>query len=53
MDDNQPVSAQRLLVTIDDRDFRAAPASAEAMLERDVAQLAEASASITRQPSVV
>ncbi|HEY0202893.1 MAG TPA: HlyD family secretion protein [Acetobacteraceae bacterium] len=53
VDDNQPVSAQRLLVTIDDRDFRAAPASAEAMLERDVAQLAEASASITRQPSVV
>ncbi len=53
VDDNQPVSAQRLLVTIDDRDFRAALAGAEAMLERDMAQLAETSASITRQPSVV
>ncbi|MGI4940773.1 MAG: biotin/lipoyl-binding protein, partial [Janthinobacterium lividum] len=53
VDDNQPVTAQQLLVTIDDRDFRAALASAEAMLERDMAQLAESSASITRQPSVV
>ena len=53
VDDNQPVSAGQLLVTIDDRDYRAALASAEAMLEGDMARLAEAGASITRQPSVV
>ncbi len=53
VDDNQPVSAGELLATIDDRDFRAALASAEATLERDMAQLAEAGASISRQPAVV
>ncbi len=53
VDDNQPVSAGQLLATIDDRDFRAALATAEATLERDMAQLAEASASISRQPAVV
>ena len=53
VDDNQPVSAGQLLATVDDRDFRAALATAEATLERDMAQLAEADASISRQPSVV
>jgi len=53
VDDNQPVSAGQLLATIDDRDFRAALATAEATLERDMAQLAEADASISRQPAVV
>ena len=53
VDDNQPVSAGQLLVTIDDRDFRAALAAAEAMLESDMARLAEAGASIGRQPAVV
>ncbi len=53
VDDNQPVSAGQLLATIDDRDFRAALATAEATLERDMAQLAQANASITRQPAVV
>ena len=53
VDDNQPVSAGQLLATIDDRDFRAALATAEATLERDKAQLAEADASISRQPAVV
>ena len=53
VDDNQPVSAGQLLATIDDRDFRAALATAEATLERDMAQLAEAGASISRQPAVV
>ncbi len=53
VDDNQPVSAGQLLATVDDRDFRAALATAEATLERDMAQLAEADASISRQPAVV
>ncbi len=53
VDDNQPVAAGQLLATIDDRDFRAALATAEATLEQNMAQLAEASASISRQPSVV
>ena len=53
VDDNQPVAAGQVLATIDDRDFRAALATAEATLERDMAQLAEAEASIARQPSVV
>ena len=53
VDDNQPVSAGQVLATIDDRDFRASLAAAEANLERDMARLAEASASVTRQPAVV
>ena len=53
VDDNQTVSAGQLLATIDDRDFRASLANAEAMLERDKAQLAQAEASISRQPAVV
>ena len=53
VDDNQPVAAGQLLATIDDRDFRAALATAEASLERDMAQLAETDASISRQPAVV
>ena len=53
VEDNQPVQAGQLLATIDDRDFRASLANAEAMLERDRAQLADTSASIARQPAVV
>ena len=53
VDDNQPVQAGQLLATIDDRDFRASLAGAEAMLERDQAQLADTRASIARQPAVV
>ncbi len=53
VDDNQSVMAGQLLTTIDDRDFRAALANAEAMLQRDRAQLADAEASIQRQPAVV
>ena len=53
VDDNQPVQAGQLLATIDDRDFRASLATAEAMLERDQAQLADARAAIARQPAVV
>ncbi len=53
VDDNQPVRAGQLLATIDDRDFRASLATAEATLARDRAQLADANASISRQPAVV
>ena len=53
VEDNQPVRAGQLLATIDDRDFRASLANAEAMLQRDRAQLADAGASIVRQPAVV
>ncbi len=53
VDDNQTVAAGQLLATIDDRDFRAALANAAAMLQRDQAQLADADASIQRQPAVV
>ena len=53
VEDNQPVRAGQLLATIDDRNFLTALANAEAMLERDRAQLSDASASIQRQPSVI
>ena len=53
VDDNQVVSAGQPLVLLDDRDFRAALASAEAMLERDKARLDEAAASLDRQPALV
>ena len=53
VEDNQPVKAGTLLAIIDDRDFRAALANEEAVLDRDRAQLADALASIERQPSVV
>jgi membrane fusion protein (multidrug efflux system) len=53
VDDNEPVKTGTLLATIDDRDYRAVLANDEAMLERDRAQLADAVASIERQPSVV
>lgn len=53
VEDNQRVQAGQLLATIDNRDFLTALASAQAMLERDQAQLANASASIQRQPSVI
>ncbi len=52
VDDNQPVRAGQLLASIDDRDFRAALATAEATLARDRAQLADASAASSRQPAV-
>ncbi len=53
VEDNQPVRAGQLLATIDDRDFLASLASAEAMLARDRARLADTGASIARQPAVV
>ncbi len=53
VEDNQPVRAGQVLVTVDDRDYLAALANAEAVLERDRAQLSDASASIERQPAVI
>ena len=53
VEDNQPVRAGQLLATIDNRDFLTSLANAEAMLERDQAQVANAIASIQRQPFVI
>jgi membrane fusion protein (multidrug efflux system) len=53
VDDNQAVLAGQVLATIDDRDFRAALAIAEAQLERDHAQVDDASNTIARQPAVI
>ena len=53
VDDNQSVKAGQLLVTLDDRDFQASVAMAEAALERDTAQVGNAGANLARQPSLV
>ena len=53
VDDNQVVKAGQMLAVIDDRDFRAALAMAEAELERDRAQVEDASGTIARQPTVI
>ena len=53
VDDNQSVHAGQVLATIDDRDFRTSLANAEAMLERDRAEVNDETASIQRQPAVV
>ena len=53
VEDNQPVKAGQLLATIDNRDYLTVLANAQAMLERDEAQVANATASIQRQPFVI
>jgi membrane fusion protein, multidrug efflux system len=53
VDDNQMVQAGDLLVTIDDRDYRAALDRAEATLAADRAQVDQASAQVARQPSLI
>jgi membrane fusion protein, multidrug efflux system len=53
VDDNQLVKAGQLLVTIDDRDYRAALDRAEATLAADRAQVDQASAQVARQPSLI
>ncbi len=53
VEDNQQVRAGQVLVTVDDRDYLAALANAEAVLERDQAQVNNAAGSIQRQPSVI
>ncbi len=53
VDDNQNVRAGQLLVTIDDRDYRASLDQAEAALAADRAQVDQASAQVSRQPSII
>lgn len=51
--DNQTVHAGELLATLDDRDYRTAVARAQAQLDRDRAQVDDATASVERQPDVI
>ena len=53
VDDNQPVRAGQVLVTLDPRDFETAVASAEAVLARDTAQVGNTTANVARQPSLI
>ncbi len=53
VEDNQPVRAGQILVTLDDRDFRASLANDEGMLARDRAQADNYAAQIARLPSQV
>jgi membrane fusion protein (multidrug efflux system) len=53
VEDNQAVKAGQVVARIDDRDFRAAFASAEADVEAASAEIANLDAEIARQPAVV
>ena len=53
VDDNQTVRAGQLLVSIDDRDYRASLDQAGAALAADRAQVDQASAQVARQPSII
>jgi membrane fusion protein (multidrug efflux system) len=53
VEDNQQVKTGQLLVRIDDRDFRAALASAQADVEAGKASVANYDAEIAQQPSLV
>lgn len=53
VDDNQNVRAGQLLVSIDDRDYRAALDQAEAALAADRAQVDQAGAQVARQPAII
>ena len=53
VDDNQTVRAGQLLVTIDDRDYRASLDQAEAALAADRAQVDQAGAQVSRQPAII
>jgi len=53
VEDNQAVKAGQLLATLDDRDFRAALASADADVEAAEAEVANLDAEIARQPALV
>ena len=53
VDDNQMVRAGQVLATLDDRDYRATLADAQAMLARDQEQAADFAAQIARLPAVV
>jgi membrane fusion protein (multidrug efflux system) len=53
VNDNQMVKAGQVLAVLDDRDYRTAVDMAQAQLDKDLAQAADANASIDRQPSVI
>lgn len=53
VDDDQIVDVGRLLVRIDDRDFRTAVANSEAVLDRDVAQAETAAAQVDQQAVMI
>jgi membrane fusion protein, multidrug efflux system len=53
IDDNQQVKTGQILVTLDPRDYETAVATAQAAVERDKAQLADASATFARQPPII
>jgi len=53
VDDNQQVKTGQILVTLDPRDYETAVAAAQAAVERDRAQLADASATLARQPPII
>ncbi|HXW73130.1 MAG TPA: HlyD family secretion protein [Methylocella sp.] len=53
VDDNQQVKADQTLVTLDPRDYENTVATAQAAVERDKAQYADASATLARQPPVI
>ncbi len=53
VNDTEVVRAGQLLVTLDPRDYKTAVAMAEAALERDTAQVVDASANLDRQPALI
>jgi membrane fusion protein, multidrug efflux system len=53
VDDNQVVKAGQLLVALDPRDYETAVASAEAIVAKDAAQVAEAADNVARQPAII
>jgi membrane fusion protein (multidrug efflux system) len=53
VEDNQPVRAGQLLVTLDDRDYRTAVDRAQSLLDKDRAQVGDAAAAVQRQPDVI
>ncbi len=53
VNDNQPVRTGQLLVRLDDRDYLTAVQRAEATLQRDEAQVGDASAQVRRQPALI
>ena len=53
VDDNQQVKAGQVLVTLDPRDYETAVAAAQATVERDKAEYADASATLARQPPII
>ena len=53
VNDNQPVAAGQLLISLDPRDYQTAVENAEAMLERDRAHVGDTQAQVERQPDLI